>query len=209
MSFAQKRFLMLILSVLGIGLGITIFRWSNLGNDPVSAMNIAISVRTGLSFGSVLLIENMLLFVAMFILDRRAIGIGTVINMLVVGYIVDSATWLFHKIQIPPADHLAAQLMWVLVGVIEISLACSMYFTVGLGISPYDDLAFILKRYTRVKFSYCRILTDCVCAAAAIALGGLVGIGTVVCAFCLGPFINFFNDKVSIPLLGAKRIEKK
>lgn len=206
MSFQVRRGLMLVLSVLGIGLGIALFRWSGMGNDPVSAMNLAISERSGLSFGNVVLIENLLLFVVVLVLHRQAIGVGTVLNMLFVGYIVDAVIWVFHTVGLPPAQTVAAQLFWVAVGVIELSLSCSMYFTVGLGVSPYDDMAFIIEKYTHIKFSYCRVFTDCLCAAAAVVLGGLVGVGTLTSAFCLGPFINFFNDQVSIPLLGAKRV---
>ena len=35
-------------------------------------------------------------------------------------------------------------------------------------------------------------------------LGGLVGIGTLICAFCLGPFIQFFNGLVSERVLHYK-----
>lgn len=206
MTFRLKRFIMLIASILGIGLGIAIFRWSNMGNDPVSAMNLAISLRTGISFGNVVLIENLILFLVVLVLHRQSIGIGTVVNMLAVGYIVDGVTALFYFAGIPAAQSLPVQLGWVVLGVLELSLSCSMYFTVGLGVSPYDDLSFIMEKYTKIPFSRCRVLCDCICACAAMALGGLVGVGTVLSAFCMGPFITFFNDKVSIPLLGAKRI---
>lgn len=209
MTFRTRRWLMLAVSILGIGLGIAIFRWSNMGNDPVSAMNLVISSKTGISFGNVVLIENLILFAVVLLLDRAAIGVGTVFNMLFVGYIVDGFTWLFHAVGMPAADAVFVQLLWVGIGVVELSLACSMYFTVGLGVSPYDDLAFIISKYTKIKFSYCRIITDGICAMAAVLLGGLVGIGTVLSAFCLGPFINFFNNKVSIPLLGAKRLSEQ
>lgn len=208
MTLTGKRWLMLILSVIGIGLGIALFRWSGLGNDPISALNLAVSAKTGISFGTIVLAGNLLMFTLVLWLHRESIGVGTLVNMIFVGYIVDFFTWLFRFVGMPTANTLVLQLGFVLVGVVELSLSCSLYFTVGLGVAPYDAMAFILEKYTRVSFAKCRVFTDCISAAAALALGGLVSIGTLVSAFCLGPFINFFNRTVSIPLLGATPVSR-
>ena len=39
--------------------------------------------------------------------------------------------------------------------------------------------------------------TDTLCALLVFLLGGLLGLGTLICAFCLGPLIQFFNTHVS------------
>ena len=51
--------------------------------------------------------------------------------------------------------------------------------------------------YTPVPYFGCRVFTDALCALLCWLLCGLVGIGTLICAFCLGPFIQFFNGLVS------------
>ena len=70
-----------------------------------------------------------------------------------------------------------------------------------LGIAPYDALALELRDHTPVPYFGCRVFTDAVCALACWMLGGLVGLGTLICAFCLGPVIQFFNGHFSEKVL--------
>ena len=51
------------------------------------------------------------------------------------------------------------------------------------------------------------VFTDALCALVTFLLGGLVGIGTLVCAFGLGPFIQFFNGAFSEKVLRYKPVE--
>jgi uncharacterized membrane protein YczE len=84
------------------------------------------------------------------------------------------------------------------------ALGASLYQTADLGIAPYDYLSLGLRDYTPVPYFGCRVFTDALCALLCWLLGGLVGIGTLICAFCLGPFIQFFNGLVSERVLRYK-----
>ena len=84
------------------------------------------------------------------------------------------------------------------------ALGASLYQTADLGIAPYDYLSLGLRDYTPVPYFGCRVFTDALCALLCWLLGGLVGIGTLICAFCLGPFIQFFNGLVSERVLHYK-----
>ena len=64
-----------------------------------------------------------------------------------------------------------------------------------------DALALELRDHTPVPYFGCRVFTDAVCALACWMLGGLVGLGTLICAFCLGPVIQFFNGHFSEKVL--------
>lgn len=65
-----------------------------------------------------------------------------------------------------------------------------------LGVAPYDYLALGLRDHTPLPIS-AAAFTDTLCALLAFLLGGLLGLGTLICAFCLGPLIQFFNTHVS------------
>ena len=96
------------------------------------------------------------------------------------------------------------QLLWVALAVPVTALGASLYQTADLGIAPYDYLSLGLRDYTPFPYFGCRVFTDALCALICWLLGGLVGIGTLICAFCLGPFIQFFNGLVSERLLQYK-----
>ena len=99
---------------------------------------------------------------------------------------------------------LPVQLLWVALAVPVTALGASLYQTADLGIAPYDYLSLGLRDYTPVPYFGCRVFTDALCALLCWLLGGLVGIGTLICAFCLGPFIQFFNGLVSERVLHYK-----
>ena len=52
-------------------------------------------------------------------------------------------------------------------------------------------------------YFWCRIFTDSLCVVIAWALGGLIGLGTLVCALGLGPFISFFTRHAAQRLVGV------
>ena len=194
-----KRFFMMIFSILLMGFGISLFSFSDMGVDPFTSMNMAISGKIGISFGFYQMCINCVILIAIAFLGRRLIGVGTVVNMVGVGYICEFFTSLYNM-YLPAEKNFAVRLVLMLLGVIFLSLAASMYFTSNLGVAPYDATGFVLDDRTKIKFKWCRVITDLVCTA----FGGPVGIGTVVTAFMMGPVVTFFNKHVSEKLLAAK-----
>jgi uncharacterized membrane protein YczE len=97
--------------------------------------------------------------------------------------------------------------------IVSVCLSSAFYFTAALGVSTYDAVALIWsERQTKIPFSRCRIITDfaCVligvllCRLAGYTLGeifGVLGIGTIITAFFMGPLIAFFNKTVAEPFL--------
>ena len=79
---------------------------------------------------------------------------------------------------------------------------------IALGIAPYDYLSLGLRDHTPFPYFGCRVFTDALCALLCWLLGGLVGIGTLVCAFCLGPFIQFFDGHFSQKVLKYKPVKE-
>lgn len=191
-----RRFAVMCVGLIIMGLGIALFKISLMGNDPSTAMVMAIGDRIGIEFSVVLIVANAIWFVAEIIFGRRYIGIGTFANWFGVGTI--AAFWIdaISGVLTVPQD-LVSRILIMFVGVLILSLAASMYQTSDLGIAPYDVLSIIIADKFPVPYFWCRIFTDSVCAIAAFLFGGLIGLGTLVCALGLGPFITFFDRHVS------------
>lgn len=144
-----------------LGLGVCLFKLSCMGNDPHSAMVMAIGNRFGISFSALLIGVNTFWFLFGLSFDRSKIGIGTFFN------------WIF-----------------------VLSFACAMYQTADLGIAPYDSISLIMDERLPMPYFWCRIITDLLCTLLAVVFGGIVGLGTLFCAFGLGLFISFFSKRV-------------
>ena len=80
---------MMVAGILLIGISVGLLRLAAFGVDPFSCMNMGISGFLGMSFGNWQLIANILLLIVVFFTARSFIGLGTVVNMVFVGYIAD------------------------------------------------------------------------------------------------------------------------
>ncbi len=195
-----QRIIYCFLGVAIIGIGCATFKVSNLGNDAFTALNIAISDKTGISLGNVTVIMNCIYLIAPLLFGRKYINIGTFLNGVLLGYFVD----FFYKVItgiFGTPNNFVIQLVWLIPAIIIISIGISLYQTADLGVGPYDYLALGMRDHWKLPYAPSRIFTDAMCALGAWLLGGLVGIGTLVCAFCLGPFVSFFDKNLSQKLM--------
>lgn len=212
-----RRLAMTIAGVVICGISIALFKASRFGVDPfqtfANGVYSVVSV-TGLSFGTVYALLNAAMLVAIFSLDKHYIGIATVINLFGIGYICDASGWALY--QVLPEPNLWQRIVLLLVGIVILCISSSLYFTSDLGVSTYDAVSLILRDKKVAKFQYCRIGCDLICVAVGVGLmilGGtevlsLVGIGTIVTAFFMGPIIAFCNEHISKPLLYGKACKK-
>lgn len=189
-----------------LGLGIAIFKLSGLGNDPFSGMVMALSEQVHISYASFLLLVNLILFLVQFLTGREFIGVGTLVNACLLGYIVTFFYEMLFSIFGQP-EEMMQRIVIVCIGVIITSLGVSLYQTPDVGIAPYDSMSLIMaKRWKKIPYFWHRIMTDGICALVCFLAGGIVGLGTLVSAFGLGPFISFFNEHFSKKIVGT--IEK-
>ena len=186
-----RRIVGMVVGIVIIGLGIALFKQSHLGNDSISALNMRLAELLGISLGVQNVATNILFFALEFWFGRKYIGLGT--------FVYEPIAAAFG-----PAASLPEQLVWVVLAVLVTALGASLYQTADLGIAPYDYLSLGLRDYTHFQYFGCRVFTDAFCALLCWLLGGLVGLGTLICAFCLGPFIQFFNGLVSERVLQYK-----
>ena len=198
----KRRMLIMVCSILLMGFSTSILSFSDLGVDPFTAMNMAVSEKLGLSFGFYQMTVNGVLLFAVAFFSKKLIGIGTVVNMVGVGYVCEFFTKLYDRF-LPAPTAFPVQLCLMLSGVMMLSLAASLFFTAALGVGPYDAVGFVFDEKTKLQYKWCRVVTDLTCTAVAMCFAGPVGIGTVVTAFCMGPVIAFFNKNVSEKLLHA------
>ncbi len=201
------RLLVMVVGNIFLGLGVAVFKLSGLGNDPYSGMVMALSDCVGMAYANFLVLINLAVFVIEIIFGRKFIGAGTVVNALFLGYIVTFFyNLLSNGIGIP--EVMWQRLIVVCIGVVVCSFGVSMYQTPDVGAAPYDSMSLIMAmRKPSISYFWHRISTDALCAIICFLAGGIVGIGTLLSAFCLGPFISFFDAKFTLPLL--RKIEKK
>ncbi|MBN2878484.1 MAG: hypothetical protein JXN65_02530 [Clostridia bacterium] len=197
MNEKQRRIVMTIFGVLIAGFSVGIFNFSLFGMDPFQVLSHGIWEHVNIGFGTLYMIINLIMLVAIFFIDKSKIGLGTLINIFLLGYVVQFSSWLFASLM--PDPGIMIRIIALLIGIIIISFGSALYFTGDLGVSTYDAIALLMAEKKIAKFQYCRIGTDLVCTITGFLLGATVGIGTLVTALFMGPIIAFFNKKIAIP----------
>lgn len=191
-----RRVAGMLVGIVIISLGVALFKFAHLGNDLFNALNIRSAELAGLPLGVQNLIYNAVFFTMQMIWGRSYVGFGTVANAVCCGFII-TFFYDFLTAHFAQAATLPAQLAWVAAAVVCTSLGISLHQTSDLGVAPYDYLALGLRDHTPLPYFRCRLFTDTLCALLAFLLGGLLGPGTLICAFCLGPLIQFSTPMFS------------
>ena len=219
--FAQhhmvKRVVLSLISIIVMGFGISMFSLSGFGVDPFTSMNMNIASTIGMGFGTYQLIINLAILTFVIIVAHRGlVGVGTVFNMVGCGYTCE----FFQSLFAPAVNEhytYALRVPLLIVGIITLCFACSLFFTANVGVGPYDALSDMLARSTKFEYKWMRVATDVtVVLIGLIVSGGAkallsgdiskiknIGIGTIITAFCMGPLINFFNKYVSAKIFNV------
>jgi uncharacterized membrane protein YczE len=176
----------LILGLVLFGIGVALMVVANLGLSPWEVLHQGISFRTGISIGTVAIITGVMVLL-LWIPLRERIGIGTILNVMIIGPVVDASLWVL------PDTIETVWLRWVLMlgGTVIIALGSGLYIGAGLGPGPRDGLMTGLAS-KGINVAAARIGIEVTVLIIGFFLGGTVGIGTVVFAFGVGPLVAFF-----------------
>lgn len=202
-----RRILMTICGVLICGFSVGMFNFSALGLDPFQVFVhgvFHILPEGAPGFGTVYAAINLLMLVVIFLADKKKIGLGTVINIFLLGYVVEYSSLLFEKLI--PEPSFVVRFVFLILGIVIMCFSSALYFTADMGVSTYDAVALILSEKKQWKFQICRISSDLFCTIIGFVFGATVGIGTVVTAFFMGPLIAFFNRTVAEPMRYGKNV---
>lgn len=198
-----KRIIYTVIGVFFIGFGISIFSYSNLGVDAFTSFTMGASGKIGMGLGTVQMAINFIIIILVALLAKRLIGLGTVLNMVLVGYICQFFIFVYGRL-LPTPEGMIIRLLLMLLGTLLLSLGCAFYFVADLGVSPYDATGVILEQYTKIPYKWARVITDVIITLVGFLLAGPIGVGTIVSSLCIGPFISFFKKNVAEKLVNGK-----
>jgi len=206
-----KRIAMSVVGTTLCGMSVGFFKLAAFGVDPFQSFMAGLNKVWSISFGTLYIIANAALLIFALVFDRHYLGLATFINLFFLGYIVQFTHWALRTMI--PDPNTFVRIGSLVFGVCLISFACAVYITSDLGVSTYDAVALIMANTWKIgKFKYMRILTDFVCVGTGTALFflagekakdlfSIVGVGTIITAFFMGPLITFFQEKIAKPFL--------
>lgn len=199
----RRRALMTIFGVTTGGLSVGFFKQSAFGVDPFQCLCAGLDNVIPIDFGTLYVIINAVLLLAVLLMNRHYIGLGTFINLFLLGYVVDFSDHMIYMLVGEPG--MVLRVIYLIIGLGVTCLASALYFTADMGVSTYDAIALYLASKKIAPFRFIRIATDLCCVGIGFAFGYVPGVGTLLSAFCMGPLISWFNVKVAQPMLNGKK----
>ena len=190
------RLILLFCGLVVAHLGVTLFLLADLGSDPFNVLiqglrSLAVRILPAApTHGTVHMAVCFLIILILLIVDRKYVRIGTLVCMFCGGPIIDFFTWLLGRLGIGEAG------LWVKIpvlaaGCVILASGMSLVIRSEAGTGPNDLVAVVISEKLKARFSIVRIATDVLFVLAGFLLGGKFGVGTVICAFLVGPVAEF------------------
>ena len=173
----------LVFGLMLFGLGEAILIVAGTGVSPWTVLAQGVTNLTHWSIGfSTLIISGTVLF--FWIPLRQIPGIGTVLNVIIIASVIE-----YSLNYLPITENSFFQIIYALVGVLITEIGGGIYLTANLGAGPRDGLMTGLQRLTGVPIAWVRNGIEVLAVITGWTLGGVVGIGTLLFAFLVGPSI--------------------
>lgn len=198
----KKRVIMTTIGVILCAVAVGFFKCSKFGVDPFQCFSQGIwghFFDKKVSYGAYYVALSGILLLLDLCIARDYIGAATLINMFLTGYIVDFTAFIITYIF--PAPDLFLRLIFLMIAVLVMCFASSLYMTSNLGVSVYDAIPIVIAKKKKLPFKFVRVGCDLFCVTIGTLSGLLPGIGTMITAFFMGPLIEFFNHSFSEPFL--------
>ncbi|GGX39173.1 membrane protein [Streptomyces chartreusis] len=166
---------------------------AGLGLEPWNVLHQGLAELTGLTIGVLSIIVGAAVLLLWIPLRQRP-GLGTVSNVFVVGVAMDGALAL-----LPEAHSLAVRIPLLVAGIVLNGAATGLYIAARFGPGPRDGLMTGLHRRTGRSIRLMRTAVEIAVVVTGFALGGTVGIGTLLYALSIGPLAQLFLRVFAVP----------
>jgi len=194
-----RRVAQLIVGLFLYGMGIALMVRAGVGVAPWDVLTLGIEKQTGLGFGLITFIVSLFVML-LWIPIRQKPGIGTVLNVLLVGPFAQVGLWI-----IPPIDGLLWEILVFASGLLILAIATGLYIGARFGPGPRDGLMTGIHARWGWRIWIVRTSIEVVVLSIGWVLGGDVGFGTLAFALLIGPLVNITIPRLRVPLATAPK----
>lgn len=159
---------------------------SNLGLSPWDVFHQGLTNVTNLTMGQASIVISIVIVIITSILGLK-VGLGTIANMLVIGYFID---FIMYKNLIPVCKNIYSGIFMMIMSMMFIAIGSYLYVACGMGCGPRDGLMILLAKITGKPVGIIRAFIEIAALTIGWFLGGFIGIGTVINAFGIGYFVQ-------------------
>ena len=182
-KFSTLLYLCFGLILFGLGEGLLLV--SLTGASPWSVLAMGISLHVDLSIGTITFFISLGVLLLWIPLNQKP-GIGTILNALIIAIMIDLCIKF-----VPSPENYISQLLLAIVAVLTVGLGGGIYLVANLGSGPRDGLMVGLQIKSNLPIAAVRAFLEISVVTIGWYLGGIVGAGTLLFAFGIGPAVAF------------------
>ncbi len=179
-----KTILYLVLGLILFATGETLLITANQGVSPWTVLAQGISFQSNLSIGVTTFIVSIFVLLLWYPLSQKP-GLGTILNIILISIVIDLTIPI-----LPYPKSFSFQIIQSVVAVFVVGLGSGFYLTANLGPGPRDGLMTGLQNLTNQPIALIRTIIEVSAVGVGFYLGGIVGIGTLLFAFGIGPTVS-------------------
>lgn len=185
--FFRYSFYFFGLILFSLGSAITV-KVRHLGLHPWDVLNVALFQHFGITIGFWSVAVGMLLIGVSFLTAKKYVHIGTFLNALLIGPILDFFLWTGW---LPEATHSWIDYLILLSGVIIVGIGGGMYVSGGIGAGPRDGFMLSISERLNLSVQRARIIVESIVLVIGFILGGPVFWTSLFYTFILSPIFQF------------------
>lgn len=172
-------------------LGVTLFMLTSLGADPFNVFIQGLSRFTPFSHGITHMCVCFLIILILLVVDRSYIKAGTLVCMALGGPIIDLFTLLLGGL-VNGETYLPVRIIVVTAACLILAFGMTIVIQSDAGTGPNDLVAVVISDKLHRRFGIVRVLVDASFVLLGVVLGGVFGIGTLICVFVVGTAAGYF-----------------
>ena len=179
-----NTFSYLVLGLILFGIGETLLITANQGVSPWTVLAQGLSFQFNLSIGVTTFIVSIIVLFFWYPLKQKP-GLGTLSNVILISIVIDLSTPI-----LPYPKTLFYQIIQSVIAVLIVGIGSGFYLTANLGPGPRDGLMTGLQKLTDKPIALIRTILEVSAVLIGFYFGGVVGIGTLLFAFGIGPAVS-------------------
>ena len=191
-SVLFKKYFIVILSQIIVGIGASFLVTSGMGNDPMGVMVSGLSQKFGVMFGTMSNIVNFIIFLILLIFYRKRITLTTLITVFVPGWSINRMLELWSVVNLPSA---VIKFIFPLMGCLIISAGVALCLCLDFGAGIMDNLILMIGDIFNKTYAFGCYICYAVFFTVGLLLGGVWGYATVVALVLNGKVIDFLIPK--------------
>lgn len=179
--------LIFFIGIMIMSFGIAMIIEADLGVSAWDVLHIGLFKTFGLTIGTWSQIAGFAVIAATYFIDKTILAIGTLLNMLFVGWFIDLSLFI-----LPTMDHWLGQTFFLLTGILIMGMGSGMYISSKLGPGPRDSLVIVLSKKFNWSIGRIKTAMEVIVLVIGWFLGGPVFIGTIISSVMIGPVMQYF-----------------